>query len=131
MVGGTDIIAAAIAYCATDWKTYLASTGSLGIIAIITGLITVQKANLVSTEPAARKSHISEISLVAKKFFTSGEILRTTLFVVREDEEIKYPNKFKGTILTTALMCQFGLSISVGNLAGDPFINFALLGTAG
>ena len=27
-------------------------------------------------------------------------------------------------------MCQFGLSISVGNLAGDPFLNFALLGTA-
>ena len=27
-------------------------------------------------------------------------------------------------------MCQFGLSISVGNLAGDPFINFALLGSA-
>ena len=32
--------------------------------------------------------------------------------------------------MTTALMCQFGLSISVGNLAGDPFTNFALLGTA-
>ena len=28
-------------------------------------------------------------------------------------------------------MCGFGLSISVGNLAGDPFTNFALLGTAG
>ena len=131
MVGGTDIIAAAIAYCATDWKTYVASTGSIGIIAITTGLITVQKANLVSAEPAARKSHMNEISLVAKKFFTSGEILKTTLFVVRKDKENKFPNKLKGTILTTALMCQFGLSISVGNLAGDPFVNFALLGTAG
>ena len=27
-------------------------------------------------------------------------------------------------------MCGFGLSISVDNLAGDPFLNFALLGTA-
>ena len=94
MVGGTDIIAAGIAYCVTDWKTYLASIGSIGIIAITTGLITVQKANLVSAEPAAHKSHIKGISSVAKKFFTSGEILKTTLFVVSKNKETKIPNQF-------------------------------------
>ena len=89
MMGGADILAAGIAYFVTNWKTYLSSVGSIGTFAITAGLITVQKANFAPTKPTQRKSLIKEISSVAKRFFTSGEIIKTTLSLVSRDEKLQ------------------------------------------
>ena len=82
MLGGADILAAGIAYFVTSWKMYLSSVGSIGVFAIIAGLITTQKANFAPTKPVQQKSLIKEISSVSKRFFSSGEIIKTTLCVV-------------------------------------------------
>ena len=82
MIGGADILAAGIAYFVTSWKTYLTYVGSIGVFAIITGLITVQNANFAPIEPVQQKSLIKEISSVSKRFFSSCEIIKTTLCVV-------------------------------------------------
>ena len=86
MMGGADILAAGIAYFVTNWKVYLSSVGSIGVFAIIAGLITVQKANVAPAKPVQQKSLIKEVSSVAKSFFTSGEIIKTTLCAVSFDE---------------------------------------------
>ena len=95
MMGGADILAAGIAYFVTNWKTYLSSVGSIGTFAIIAGLITVQKGNFAPTKSTQRKSLIKEVSSVARRFFTSGEIVKTTLSLVSRDEKTAAPVSFR------------------------------------
>ena len=89
-MGGADILAAGIAYSVTNWKTYLSSVGSMGTFAIMTGLIIVQKANFAPTKATQQKSLIKEVSSVSKRFFSSEEIIKTTLSLVSRDVKLHF-----------------------------------------
>ena len=153
MVGGADILVAGIAYVVPDWKIFIVTVGSIGrggtiwklkslsmcpyyyipskgLISVITGLITVQKAK-INTVKEAKESTFDQISSVAFRFFTSLELIKTTFCVVSTvSSQLQLSFFFQGTVLTTSMMCSYGLSLSVGNLAGSTFLNFACLGAA-
>ena len=101
-----------------------------GLISVITGLITAQKAK-ISTVKTAKESTFDQISSVALRFFTSLDLIKTTICVVSTVvSQLQLSVFSQGTVLTTSMMCTYGLSLSVGNLAGSTFLNFACLGAA-
>ena len=85
MVGGADILAAGLAYTVPDWKTFIITASSIGVIATIASFITVQLAsqNILTRHSDRRKlSSIKEVSLVWKRFFSSCKIIKTTVSLV-------------------------------------------------
>ena len=76
------MVLAGIAYAVTTWRIYITSVSIIGLFGIAVGLIAVQTADVADNNLVTKQSAVKQVQLIAKKFFTSSEMLILTIKMV-------------------------------------------------
>ena len=82
MFGGADMVVAAIAYFSTNWTIFITAMASIGLFGCAAGVVTVRKAIQPQVVNKKTKSIAQEIRRISKTFFTSRQMIKTTLSMV-------------------------------------------------